>query len=423
MKPSIRVDGLSKCYSLNQRGVMDRNLTENIRYQVGRVVGKVTGRKMRSGATTDYWALKDVSFEAYPGDCVGFVGRNGAGKSTLLKILSRIVEPTSGRAAIRGRLGCLLEVGTGFHPELSGRENIFLNGSILGMTRREIKAKFDEIIAFADLDQFLDTPVKRYSSGMFVRLAFAVAAHLQPEVLIVDEVLAVGDAQFQKKCLGKMRDVSQEGRTVLFVSHDMTAMRRLCNKAVLMSKGQVSMVGPTGDVVSEYLARESVLTPAGRTVDLTTARRKGNMEARITTMVFDNGHGEDVISGGPLRVRLRVTTDKPVVTDSVAVSLSDRSGYKLVNADSLLLNRPVHLRAGDNEIVVRLKAVNLQPGTYTLGLTLARWPETTYDSVEPACDIEVAPNPADGTARSPAEGVVRCDFELMSVPDSLPAGD
>ncbi len=425
MNPSIHVDGLSKCYSLNQRGVMDRNLTENIRYQVGRVVGKVTGRKMRSGATTDYWALKDVSFDAYPGDCVGFVGRNGAGKSTLLKILSRIVEPTSGRAAIRGRLGCLLEVGTGFHPELSGRENIFLNGSILGMSRREIKAKFDEIIAFADLDQFLDTPVKRYSSGMFVRLAFAVAAHLQPEVLIVDEVLAVGDAQFQKKCLGKMRDVSQEGRTVLFVSHDMTAMRRLCNRAVLMSKGQVSMVGPTADVVSEYLARESVLTPAGRSVDLSAARRKGNMEARITSMVFDGGGMDDrneVISGGPLRVRMMVTAAKPVITDSVAVSLSDSAGYKLINADSLRLNRPVHLRAGDNEIEVRVRAVNLQPGTYTLGLTLARWPETTYDSVEPACDIEVAPNPADGTARSLVEGVVRCDFDLLSVPESLPTG-
>ncbi|WP_020474039.1 ABC transporter ATP-binding protein [Zavarzinella formosa] len=423
MKSSIHVEGLSKCYSLNQRGVMDRNLTENIKYQLGRVAGKFTGRKYESGKTTDYWALKDVSFEAFPGDCIGFVGRNGAGKSTLLKILSRIVEPTAGRATIRGRLGCLLEVGTGFHPELSGRENIFLNGSILGMTRREIKAKFDEIIAFADLDKFLDTPVKRYSSGMFVRLAFAVAAHLQPEVLIVDEVLAVGDASFQKKCLGKMRDVSQEGRTVLFVSHDMTAMRRLCNRAVLMSKGQVSMVGPTGDIVSEYLARESVLTPAGMTVDLTNARRKGNMEARFTSMVFDGAGMSDrneVISGGPVRLKLNINAEKPVMTDSIAVSFSDRTGYKLVNADSLRLDRPVHLRAGDNEIEVRLRALNLQPGTYTLGLTLARWPETTYDSIEPACDIEVAPNPADGTTRSPIEGVVRCEFDLLGVPESLP---
>lgn len=422
MKPSILVDGLSKCYTLNQRGVIDRNLTENVKYQVSRLVGKVTGRTPSRANTTDYWALRDVGFEAYPGDCIGLVGRNGAGKSTLLKILSRIVEPTSGKAVIRGRLGCLLEVGTGFHPELSGRENIFLNGSILGMTRREIKAKFDEITAFADLDQFLDTPVKRYSSGMFVRLAFAVAAHLQPEVLIVDEVLAVGDAQFQKKCLGKMRDVTQEGRTVLFVSHDMTAMRRLCNRAVLMSKGQVAMVGPTGEVISEYLARESVLTPPGTTIDLAKAPRKGTLEAKFATMMFDgNGITErnEIISGGPARFRLTVNADKPVMTDSVSVTFSDRTGYKLINADSLKLNQPVHLREGLNEIEVRMKSVNLQPGTYTLGLALSRWPETTYDSVENACDIEVVPNPMDGTTKSPIEGVVRCEFELTSMPHQI----
>ena len=413
MNTSVRVEGLSKCYSLNERGVMDRNLTENIRHQLGRLAGLVTGGKSKAAGTTDYWALKDVSFDAQPGDCVGFIGRNGAGKSTLLKILSRIVEPTSGEARIRGRLGCLLEVGTGFHPELSGRENIFLNGSILGMTRREIKAKFDEIIAFADLDKFLDTPVKRYSSGMFVRLAFAVAAHLQPEVLIVDEVLAVGDAQFQKKCLGKMRDVSQEGRTVLFVSHDMTAMRRLCNKAVLMARGQVAMVGATGDVVSEYLARESVLTPAGRTVDLTASRRKGTMEARFVSMVFDGAGLNDrneVISGGPVSFRLTVHAYTEVYAPY------------LVNADSLRLDRPVHLRAGVNELQVRIRALHLQPGAYTLGLSLARWPDTTYDSIEPACDIEVSPNPADGTTRSPVEGVVRCEFDLLGVPESLPSG-
>lgn len=423
MQHSIKVEGLSKCYSLNQRGVIDRNLTENIKYQLSRVLGKFARGLNSSSQSTDYWALKDVSFEASPGDCIGFVGRNGAGKSTLLKILSRIVEPTSGSARIRGRLGCLLEVGTGFHPELSGRENIFLNGSILGMSRREIKSKFDEIIAFADLDKFLDTPVKRYSSGMFVRLAFAVAAHLQPEVLIVDEVLAVGDAQFQKKCLGKMRDVSQEGRTVLFVSHDMTAVRRLCNKAVLMTRGQVVMVGPTGDVVSEYLARESVLTPAGQAVDLTQARRKGNGEARFVSMVFDGAEKTDrneVISGGPVRFRMRVEADKPVIADSIAVSFSDRSGYKLVNADSLKMDRPVSLRQGTNEIEVRIKALNLQAGAYTVGVQLARWPDSTYDSIEPACEIEIAPNPIDGTTRSPIEGVVRCDFELTSVPESLP---
>ena len=196
----------------------------------------VRGRPMIAGdELEELWALKDVSFEIKRGEVTGVIGRNGAGKSTLLKILSRITEPTEGRVTIKGRVASLLEVGTGFHPELTGRENIFLNGAILGMTKREIKAKFDEIVAFAEVEKFLDTPVKRYSSGMYVRLAFAVAAHLEPEILIVDEVLAVGDAQFQKKCLGKMQDVSQDGRTVLIVSHNMAMIRSLCSRAIVLS--------------------------------------------------------------------------------------------------------------------------------------------------------------------------------------------
>lgn len=206
----------------------------------------------------EFWALKDVSFDIQQGDRVGIIGRNGAGKSTLLKILSRITEPTSGKVSIKGRVASLLEVGTGFHPELSGRENIFLNGAILGMSKAEIKSKFDEIVAFAEVERFLDTPVKRYSSGMYVRLAFAVAAHLEPEILIVDEVLAVGDAQFQKKCLGKMQEVGQEGRTVLFVSHNMAAINALCNKAILIDKGQVAAEGTVEGVLAKYMQRSSV---------------------------------------------------------------------------------------------------------------------------------------------------------------------
>jgi len=201
----------------------------------------------------EFWALKDVSFDIQQGDRVGIIGRNGAGKSTLLKILSRITEPTSGRISIKGRVASLLEVGTGFHPELTGRENIFLNGAILGMSKAEIKKKFEEIVAFAEVERFLDTPVKRYSSGMYVRLAFAVAAHLEPEILIVDEVLAVGDASFQKKCLGKMQDVGQEGRTVLFVSHNMVALKSLCEKAIWLNAGNVVENGRADDVVSNYL--------------------------------------------------------------------------------------------------------------------------------------------------------------------------
>src|SRR6202011_3565898 len=205
----------------------------------------------------DFWALKDVSLEVKRGEVVGIIGRNGAGKSTLLKILSRITDPTKGRIEIRGRVASLLEVGTGFHQELTGRENIFLNGAILGMTRAEIKRKFDEIVAFAEVEEFLDTPVKRYSSGMYVRLAFAVAAHLDPEILVIDEVLAVGDAEFQKKCLGKMAEVAKGGRTVLFVSHNMGAVTRLCSRAILLSAGRLEMAGDTAAVAGRYMSSDA----------------------------------------------------------------------------------------------------------------------------------------------------------------------
>jgi len=251
----ISVENLGKCYRLHhqqrERYVALRDVITN------KVKGLFGNRKPESGnqdSEEDFWALKDVSFEIKRGEVVGIIGRNGAGKSTLLKILSRITEPTKGRITLRGRVASLLEVGTGFHPELTGRENIFLNGAILGMTRAEIRGKFDEIVAFAEVEKFLDTPVKRYSSGMYVRLAFAVAAHLEPEVLIVDEVLAVGDAQFQRKCLGKMESVAREsGRAVLFVSHNMTAVQTLCTRALLLRDGSSVADGPVKAVVHDYL--------------------------------------------------------------------------------------------------------------------------------------------------------------------------
>jgi lipopolysaccharide transport system ATP-binding protein len=222
-----------------------------------------TGKPIIQGdRMEEVWALKDVSFEIRRGEAVGIIGRNGAGKSTLLKILSRITEPSTGRVTIKGRVASLLEVGTGFHPELSGRENIYLNGTILGMTRAEIKYKFDEIVAFAEVEKYLDTPVKRYSSGMYVRLAFAVAAHLEPEILVVDEVLAVGDAEFQKKCLGKMGDVAQKGRTVLFVSHNMAAVQSLCKKALQLESGHIVQTGDSKSVVSTYLASSGKISSA-----------------------------------------------------------------------------------------------------------------------------------------------------------------
>jgi len=255
-EPAIQVENLGKKYIIGhqkqERYTALRDVMANGAKSFGRKLLNPFGKRMPESAFEEFWALKDVSFEIKQGETVGIIGRNGAGKSTLLKILSRITEPTTGRISIDGRVASLLEVGTGFHPELTGRENIYLNGAILGMSNAEIKRKFDEIVAFAEVEKFLDTPVKRYSSGMYVRLAFAVAAHLEPEILVVDEVLAVGDAKFQKKCLGKMKDVSSEGRTVVFVSHNMPTITSLCQKCILLEAGQVLKMGATSDVVMHY---------------------------------------------------------------------------------------------------------------------------------------------------------------------------
>ncbi|HOV68250.1 MAG TPA: ABC transporter ATP-binding protein, partial [Methanoregulaceae archaeon] len=253
---AIRVNGLGKRYRIAHETASYKTLGETITRAVKAPFRRLTG-EAPARTTEEFWALKDVSFEVKRGEVVGIIGRNGAGKSTLLKILSRITTPTEGTVEVHGRIGSLLEVGTGFHPELSGRENIYLSGSILGMKRSEIDAKFDEIVKFAEMERFLDTPVKRYSSGMYVRLAFAVAAHLEPEILIVDEVLAVGDAKFQKKCLGKMSDVAREGRTVLFVSHNMSAVRSLCTKGLLLQDGRCSLFDSVDSVISRYLEEEN----------------------------------------------------------------------------------------------------------------------------------------------------------------------
>ncbi|CAN5632143.1 ABC transporter ATP-binding protein [soil metagenome] len=322
MIPAIRVDKLGKMYRVAHGAprVQYRMLRDVIASALVTPFRRLMGTAPPSVTYEDFWALKDVSFEIQPGEVVGIIGRNGAGKSTLLKVLSRITKPSTGEVEIRGRVGSLLEVGTGFHPELTGRENVFLNGSLLGMSRREIESKFDEIVAFAEVDQFLDTPVKRYSSGMYVRLAFAVAAHLEPEILIVDEVLAVGDAGFQKKCLGKIRDVGDSGRTVFFVSHNLTSVQALCSRAIWMNAGQVQMSGMPHDCINAYLHEHTHGTQADRRWP-DSAIAPGNSDVRLLS-------ARVVVPAGTTRDRL-TTSDSfqlefeyRVLTEGLKLNLS-----------------------------------------------------------------------------------------------------
>ena len=325
-EPIITVENLGKCYQLGGGTGGGRVVGEyrTLRDSLSEGARQLFGRRHSKGAEAgeSFWALRDVSFSVHPGEVVGIIGRNGAGKSTLLKVLSRITEPTEGRVRLRGRVASLLEVGTGFHPELTGRENIYLNGSILGMARAEIRAKFDEIVAFAEVERFLDTPVKRYSSGMYVRLAFAVAAHLEPEILIVDEVLAVGDAEFQKKCLGKMDQVAKsEGRTVLFVSHNMGAITQLCSKAILLHKGRVLDIGDAGRVTGRYFDHGANQWSERSWSDL--SRAPGNETVRLVSARLVNETGSNLTENVDVRcpvgveICYRVLLDQAVLTPSL----------------------------------------------------------------------------------------------------------
>jgi len=339
-KPIIEISDLSKLYRIHGSVGGERlygALAFSLRNSVSNAAQSIKQRfqrdqRERRPRTSDFWALRDVDLEVERGRVVGLVGRNGAGKSTLLKILSRIVDPTSGTIRLRGRVASLLEVGTGFHLELSGRENIYLNGAILGMRRREIQRKFDEIVAFSEVEKFLDTPVKRYSSGMFVRLAFAVAAHLEPEILIVDEVLAVGDYAFQKKCLGKMRDVaSGDGRTVLFVSHNMGALSQLCDDGVLLEKGRITMTGPVRDVVQAYMKSGSGESAAVARFDRDPAKL-GQFHS-VEVLRGDGEPGADFTCDEPIRIRVQYEVRKPAMGGYLAFHLQNQEGTRVLHSD------------------------------------------------------------------------------------------
>jgi lipopolysaccharide transport system ATP-binding protein len=364
----VRVENLSKKYIIgHQKQESYTTLRDSISngakdllkpFQRGSQVAKPTSE--------EFWALKDVSFEIRQGDRVGIVGRNGAGKSTLLKILSRIVEPTSGQIGIKGRVASLLEVGTGFHPELTGRENISLNGAILGMSKAEISRKFDEIVAFAEVEKFLDTPVKRYSSGMYVRLAFAVAAHMEPEILIVDEVLAVGDAAFQKKCLGKMKDVGSEGRTIIFVSHNISALNTLCSEAVYLEKGKVKEVGKATNILKSYT---SDLFDHD-TSDLSMLRVSGYGEKVRFTNISLISDDATVPFGIEITYALTIYSDINLESLSIGSSIFSHEGHCV---GSLITKENFSISANQSiDLELKLPNFNLAPGSYYAGLSIGQ---------------------------------------------------
>ena len=423
----ISVENLSKQYRLGTIG--GRTLRDDLARAWARLCGqpdpllKIGHEHPSNHNGKTIWALRDVSLQVKQGEVVGIIGRNGAGKSTLLKILSRITAPTAGQVKVKGRVASLLEVGTGFHPELTGRENIYLNGAILGMRRDEIDHKFDEIVDFAEIEKFIDTPVKRYSSGMYVRLAFAVAAHLEPEILIVDEVLAVGDVRFQKKCLGKMQNISKgQGRTILFVSHHMDAVQRLCSRCLLLAEGQLITNNNTIGTVARYLSSHSDRARPNEWIDVSHVSRTGTGEAHFVAVQF-SGLNEDVAcqpySNGPIEFLLDIVSDSPRSVGSISVCLYSQSGTKLVNADTVSLGQSITLQKGHNVVRLMIEKLYLNPGVYVVGLWLAN-PintlsiEAEFDHAPSAFEIEVVPLEFPEFGMRPnSDGVVTCPFKVL----------
>jgi lipopolysaccharide transport system ATP-binding protein len=416
-QPAIRVEGLGKKYKItHQTRGRYRTLRETVMDAAAAPVRWLKGE--RGTSAEEFWALEDVSFEVQPGEVVGIIGRNGAGKSTLLKMLSRVTKPTKGRIELNGRVGSLLEVGTGFHPELTGRENVYLNGSILGMTRREIDRKFDEIVAFAEVERFLDTPVKRYSSGMYVRLGFAVAAHLEPEILIIDEVLAVGDAGFQRKCLAKLQERARDGQTVLLVSHQMATVRDLCGHVVWLANGGTRGVGDTKQIVDQYLTESNTKTPTGTWVDLSSASRTGYGFAKYTAA---RCYGESIeqapVCDGALHISVRILMAEGASPDlRIFAHVLDQLHTRLIEVNSFDERRAVHMPAGEWELTFSIAKLHLSPGTYIVNLHI--WDSNDeQDFVADALRFDVIPPSSDAENSWSATSLVtrRCSYTINAV--------
>jgi lipopolysaccharide transport system ATP-binding protein len=396
MPPIISVENLSKRYLVGHRSeerdphgytALRDVLGRELRNASRKAIDLVRGRQIVQGdSVEEFWALKDVSFEVNQGDVLGIIGRNGAGKSTLLKILSRITEPTEGRITLRGRIASLLEVGTGFHPELTGRENIYLNGAILGMSHAEIRRKFDEIVAFAEVERFLDTPVKRYSSGMYVRLAFSVAAHLEPDLLIVDEVLAVGDSDFQKKCLGKMDEVSrQEGRTVLVVSHNMSSITALAGRALLLQSGRLVVDGSVADVVAKYVSagaiQASYMRPPENAVD--------SPHISQIEVLTSEGSGLQYF-GEPLELKFWIRHQRPMGRACFSFQVINQQQQPVVHAEVFYPNLKFGQQPGESVLVCRFPSLRLNIGRYYLRAFLSEPPgEQLYERLDGVGHFEV----------------------------------
>ena len=416
-QPVISVHNVGKRYQLGTGRGHD-TLRDHLAHGAKSLFRMVSKSKVSEESGDDgssFWALKDVSFDLEQGHVLGVVGRNGAGKSTLLKILSQITEPTEGQVKIRGRLASLLEVGTGFHPELSGKDNIYLNGAILGMSKAEISRKFDEIVAFAEVEKFLSTPVKRYSSGMYVRLAFAVAAHLEPEILIVDEVLAVGDAEFQAKCLGKMQEVTRDGgRTVLFVSHNLSTVQKLCTQVVIFDKGRVLGMGETSKMLDMYQGRAvGGLIALGVPISMEGAKRWGGSGvARFTQVLPFSPNGSvvnEAFRQGDLGFRLTLSGDIQQVK-AVGVEICDMSGRKIINVNTFEKCEALHFN-NSNSVDVIIRNVRLRPGTYKVGFWMGAGETRHIDVITDECVLEVLP-PVGRKWISDHSGVVECEFDF-----------